>query len=124
MNVDWRALCNARDLVIEDAGVLIKFGDDRSHQVRIHETDDEIVLWAIVVRKAIVTSIPELPFRVWQRNRALSILGFRIDERGRLVGEAWVPKAGLTGSEFQLYLRHLAIEADRFEYMLTGLDSE
>jgi hypothetical protein len=40
------------------------------------------------------------------------------------VGEAWIPKAGLTESEFQLYVRTLAIEADRFEYALTGRDSE
>lgn len=46
------------------------------------------------------------------------------DRRGRLVGEAWVPKAGLTGHEFQLYVRHLAVEADRFEYRLTGRDFE
>jgi len=54
----------------------------------------------------------------------MSLMGFRIDRRGRLVGEAWVPKAGLTGEEFQLYVRHLAVEADRFEYGLTGRDSE
>lgn len=124
MNVDWKSLCIAEDLVVEDADVLINLGDDRSHRVRVHETDDEIVLRAFVVRQAVVSSIPDLPLRVWQRNRAMSLMGFRIDRRGRLVGETWVPKAGLTAEEFQLYVRHLAVEADRFEYGLTGRDSE
>ena len=92
MNVDWKSLCSAEDLVVEDADVLINLGDDRSHRVRVHETDDEFVLRAFVVRQADVSSIPDLPLLVWQRNRAISLMGFRIDRRGRLVGEAWVPK--------------------------------
>ena len=51
-------------------------------------------------------------------------MGFRIDHRGRVVGEAWVPKAGLSAAEFQLYLRTAAVECDRFEYVLTGRDAE
>jgi hypothetical protein len=109
---------------VSNADVLIKLGDDRSHRVRVSESEDEFVLHAFVVRRSVVASIPDLPLRVWQRNRVMSMMGFRIDKHGRLVGEAWVPKAGLTNSEFQQYLRHLAVEADRFEYELTGRDSE
>jgi hypothetical protein len=124
MSIDWKSLCVAGDMVVADTHVLINLGDDRSHRVRVHETDDEFVLQAFVVRQAVVSSIPNLPLRVWQRNRAMSLMGFRIDRRGRLVGETWVPKAGLTAEEFQLYVRHLAVEADRFEYGLTGGDAE
>ena len=124
MTVNWTSLCDGSDMTIEDSDVLISFGDDRSHRIRISESDGEFVLRAFVVRQSVVGSIPDLPLQVWQRNRAVSLMGFRIDKRGRLVGEAWVPKAGLTGDEFQFYLRHLAVEADRFEYALTGRDSE
>lgn len=124
MNFDWKSLCNADDMIVEDDVVMVSLGDDRSHRVRVHETDVELILRAFVVRQSVVTSIPDLPIQVWQRNRAMSLMGFRIDKRGRLVGEAWVPKAGLTDAEFQIYLRHLAVEADRFEYALTGRDSE
>jgi hypothetical protein len=124
MAVNWKSFCDASDLTVEHSDVLISFGDDRSHRVRVSESDDEFLLRAFVVRQAVVASITDLPLQVWQRNRAVSLMGFRIDKRRRLVGEAWVPKAGLTGSEFQLYLRHLAVEADRFEYALTGRDSE
>lgn len=71
-----------------------------------------------------MASLPDLPLKIWSRNRVVSLIGFRIDHRGRLVGEAWVPKVGITKSEFQLYLRTVAVEADRFEYTLTGRDSE
>jgi hypothetical protein len=40
------------------------------------------------------------------------------------VGEALVPKAGLSTQEFQLYVRTVAVEADRFEFVLTGRDRE
>lgn len=124
MNVDWKTLCHAKDMIIEDADIVVIFGNDRSHRVRVHETHDELVLRAFVVRQSVIASLPDLPIQVWQRNRAMSLMGFRIDRRGRLVGETWVPKAGLTGEEFRLYVRHLAVEADRFEYGLTGRDSE
>jgi hypothetical protein len=52
------------------------------------------------------------------------LVGFRIDRQHRLVGEAWIPKAGLVAEEFQLYVRMLAAECDRFEYALTGKDVE
>ena len=90
----------------------------------VDELEDEFHLRAIVVRQSIVDALPNLPLQIWVRNRAVSLVGFRIDHRRRLVAEAWVPKAGITESEFQLYLRTLAVEADRFEYALTGRDSE
>ncbi len=124
MSFNWHRLCRPEDMTVEGRGILINVGDDRSHRVLVHEMDDEFFLRAYVVRQAVVNSIPDLPLRIWQRNRTVSMVGFRIDKRGRLVGEAWVPKTGLTESEFQLYVRQLAVEADRFEYELTGRDSE
>ncbi|HEU5178897.1 MAG TPA: hypothetical protein VFU24_15710, partial [Burkholderiales bacterium] len=64
------------------------------------------------------------PLRAWRRNRSSQLVGFRVDQRGRLVGEAWVPKAGLSAQEFQVYVRRVAAECDRFEYLLTGAYSE
>jgi hypothetical protein len=40
------------------------------------------------------------------------VLGFRLDQKGRLVGEAWVPKAGLSRDEFLLYVKRVADECD------------
>jgi hypothetical protein len=54
----------------------------------------------------------------------MQLVGFRLDQKGRLVGEAWVPKAGLTRDEFLLYAKRVADECDLFEYHLTGKDRE
>jgi len=124
MVADWAKFCHAPDLVVDSPHVVITFGNDRRHRVTIEEQVDEYILRAFVTRQSTVTALPDLPFQVWVRNRAISLVGFRIDHRSRLVGEAWVPKAGITDSEFQFYVRTLAIEADRFEYALTGRDSE
>lgn len=124
MVAEWIKFCKAPDLVVNHRDVVITFRDDRSHRVTIEGVADEYVFRAFVARQSIVMSIPDLPLQIWVRNRAVSLVGFRIDHRGRLVGEAWVPKVGLTASEFQLYLRNLAVEADRFEYSLTGRDIE
>ena len=62
--------------------------------------------------------------RIWKRNRATQLVGFRIDDRSRLVAEAWVLKIGVTPEEFQLYVRTVAKESDRFEFLLTGRDVE
>ena len=64
------------------------------------------------------------PLRPWRYNRAAQLVNFRIDTRGRVCAEGWVPKAGLTAEEFQLVLRRVADESDRFEFMLTGKDIE
>lgn len=102
----------------------MKFEDERRHRVLVIDEGDAYLISGFVVRQAVVTSIPNLPVQVWTRNRATKLMGFRIDRRLRLVGEAWVPKAGITAEEFQLYLRTVAAECDRFEYIITGRDIE
>jgi hypothetical protein len=124
MDANWTQFCQAADLAVAHPHVDIKFGDDRRHRVTVQEEPGSYILTAFVVRQAVVSSLPNLPLDVWVRNRATTLVGFRIDNRGRLVAEAWVPKAGIRASEFQHYLRTLAIEADRFEYVLTGRDAE
>lgn len=124
MVAEWTTLCRSPDLVVDGAHVNVMLGDGRTHRVTVEEGTDDFLLRAIVARKAIAASIKDLPLQAWIKNRAVSLVGFRIDHQGRLIGEAWVPKAGVTASEFQLYVRMLAIESDRFEYSITGRDSE
>ena len=124
MGVEWVSLCRSRDLVVDNPWVDVRFGDDRRHRVCIEEQEDEYHLSAFVVRRSIVASILDLPVQVWLRNRATTLVGFRIDRRGALVGEAWVPEPGLTMEEFQCYVRTVAAACDRFEYGLTGRDIE
>jgi hypothetical protein len=96
----------------------------RHQLIEVTASDDMIYLYSVVARAAIVTQFADAALRAWQRNRAVSIVAFRVDERGRMVGETWVPTAGLTREEFQLYIKTIAIECDRFEFQLTGTDAE
>jgi hypothetical protein len=74
----------------------------RHHRVHIEDCGDEYELSAFVVRQAVVNRSVDLPSRIWSRNASTPLVGFRIDRHGRLVGEARVPKTGLSAAEFQL----------------------
>ena len=125
MAIDWREMCRAKDLSVDNAEVTVMFPDARSHRVTVTDAGEEILMSAIVVRRSTVLERGQsLQLDMWMRNRVVNLVGFRIDERDRLVSESWVPKAGLTAEEFQFLLRAVAIEADRYEYSLTGRDVE
>lgn len=120
----WHRLCRGREFRVEDARVEVIFQEGRRHRVLVEERGDEYLLRAVVVRGRKAQELDGLPLLAWLRNRGTALVGFRIDRGGTLVGESWVPKAGLTAQEFQTYVRALATESDRFEYALTGKDLE
>jgi hypothetical protein len=124
MAASWSKLCRGRDIEVDEPHIVVRLAQGRQHRVSVEETNDAYVLTAIVLRPAAAAAIADLPTIVWQRNRGMQLAGFRLDARGRLMGEARVPRIGLTAAEFEVYLRTLAGEADRFEYTLTGRDVE
>lgn len=125
MAANWVRFCSrAEDLEVSESHVDVTFGEGRRHRVTVKDAGDSYLIGGCVAMRSVVTSIVDLPVKVWTRNRATPLVGFRIDRRLRLVGEAWLPKEGLTREEFQLYLRRVAYECDRFEYLLTGRDAE
>ena len=124
MGADWIPLCRARDLTLHDNHIDVSFADGRHHRVDITDEGEVYRIRGIVVRRATVTSILNLPIQIWKRNRTMHLVGFRIDRKMRLVGEAWAAKPNLIAEEFQSYLRTVAAACDRFEYILTGKDIE
>jgi hypothetical protein len=125
MTSDWGAYCTSNDLAIDGDQITVSFTDERSHRVTVTEEPHQLHLEAIVVRPATVRSLKaDLAALIWERNRTATLVGFRIDERDRLVCQAWMPKAGLTAEEFRAYVRTVAVESDRLEYELTGKDIE
>lgn len=122
---EWCHLCQGlTDIEIIEDIAIVRFNNGRRHSIRVRETERVIELSGVVARSSLVHSIPEIDKRAWLRNRASQLVGFRIDQRGRLIGEAWLPKAGMEKDGFVLYLRRLAAECDWFELMLTGDDRE
>ncbi len=124
MNINWQQFCKAEGFASDDAGVEVRFDSGRSQKVAVEDRGDAYLLRSIVARQAVVNEVPDAALRAWVRNRSAFLVGFRVDERGRVVGETWIPKPGITSSEFQMALRHLATESDRFEFQLTGQDYE
>lgn len=122
MRNDWRKYCCTPDIMPYGYTATVTFGNDRKHVIRIEEAEGEYRVWAIIARQSIVSGQDDLQLRIWQRNHGSKLVSYRIDQKGRLIGEAWVPKAGLTEDEFRLYARTVAAECDRFEYLLTGRD--
>src|SRR5262245_17193333 len=121
MTAAWEALCRAEDFEVVEAAIEVRFPDGRKHRVSVDDEGHEYRLSAVVARARTLSSLSvdmsDIPLRAWQRNRSSALVGFCVNQRGWLLGESWVPKAGLTAEEFQLYVRTVAVEADRFEYV-------
>lgn len=122
MGDEWVMLCQAGDLTVEEPHIQVGLGEFRCKKVSVTVGPEAYGLSVVVAGKATVSALPNIAAQAWRRNRSTPLVGFRVDDRGRLVGEAWVPKVGLTPAEFQCYVRTIAVECDQFEYTLTGRD--
>lgn len=124
MAADWARRCTCKGIQLVEPGLLEVQLGERKHAVSIEDTGDELRLSAIVARAAAVRDVDQLAFRLALRNRATPVVGFRIDARGRVVGEARVLKQGVEDEELRLVVRRTAVECDRLEFELTGKDVE
>ena len=124
MSGDWRRFCRTSEFSVEDDAVRVFFSNSRGHLVRVEEREEDYLLSAAVASARLLESVEQPAVFAWTRNRSTQLVGFRVDARGRMVGEAFVPRAGLQVEEFRLSLRAVASECDRLEHLLTGADNE
>lgn len=125
MRVDWRGLTRRAGLRATGADIVVRLGESRRQVVSVEEKDPESLRLSSIVAKPSATSRlvnPELA--AWGRNRLTELVGFSIDSRGRMIGETWLPTAGLTAAEWKFAVFNLARACDRFEYLITGSDDE
>jgi hypothetical protein len=123
--IDWRGYCKGtKDLRVVGDAVVVTLGGNRTHKVEIETKPDRLELRAVVARAHVVERHDRSQLSIWDRNRSGTLVGFRFDTKGRILGESWVPAAGLSKEEFLLYLRRLAAACDLFEFQLTGRDRE
>jgi hypothetical protein len=123
MKADWKEHASAPDFSVSRSAIQVAFPSQRNHRVEVDGEDEETWRFrAVVAKPGALDQLPEddgmLP---WQLNRATTLVGYRYDQHGRLVGEAWVPRTA-TSEEFQFVVRHLATECDRMELRITGAD--
>ena len=123
MSVDWRRLSRDAGFAVRDAGIDVSFADGRRQFVHVEESKDgQLRLWSVVASASTVQSLPGPHLHAWRRNRLTKLVGFRVDRRGRMVGEAFPPVVGLGAEEWELHVRTLARACDRVEFVLSGRD--
>jgi hypothetical protein len=123
MNADWRRLARSSGHSVRDDAIEVTFSDERRQIVHVEESNDGTFrLWSVAAPPAVVRGLAEPRLQVWRRNRVTELVGFRLDKRGRIIGEALLPSPGGTAEEWDLYVRAVARACDRFEYVLTGQD--
>lgn len=125
MATDWRRLCRDAGLEVEDGKVVVAFEDQRTQTVYVDESDECgpcLRIWSVAARASVFHDAAEARHYAWERNRHSDLVGLKTDRRGRLIGEAWVPTAGLGPTEWAVYVRTVAATCDRLEYLLTNRD--
>jgi hypothetical protein len=121
---EWSKYCRVKDFTLMDNNIEVKLGNQRAHKISVEDDGDALLLVARVAKSSIIKHVPEIRQSILKRNRLMQLMGFRINKLGHLIGYCWLPKEGLSNVEFQFYVRKLAFESDRYEYMLTGKDIE
>jgi hypothetical protein len=126
MTRTWKKFCTSEDCEVTEDVVLVAFANSRSHAVLVEERPDDYRITGVVARKAALQHRDpgEIRIDAWRTNRVSQLVGFHVDRYGRLLGEAYVPKVGLSEEEFMIYLRAVAAGCDRYEFILTGEDDE
>ena len=98
----------------------------RGQRIRVSREGRQYVFSTLVLGAAAAGLTPEsrrdLAIRVWTRNAKTELVNFMFDQADRLVGEIRHLADHLDAAELAIYLRVLAAEGDRFEYVLTGKD--
>lgn len=125
MSADWCLLSRQARLRVEENCIVVELPAGRAQRVRVRvdEAGDGFSLTSRIAPRRIVGRLmPQLAVRILEQNRLSELVGYRIDRRGRLVGESWVPAAGLEPDEWGFYVRTLATACDRLEFVLTGSD--
>ena len=122
---DWKFWCRReKDLNIKGDIAIVTLHAGRIQHVAVTQRDETYELTSVVAKPATAESIPDIKLWAWRKNRYSQRVGFRFNDKGWLVAMSWTPIAGVTESEFLECLRHVAAEADLFEYQVTGQDRQ
>ena len=106
--------------------VLSVAAGQRSQKISITKQDRDYCLTSVILGTKQVTSRAkrwrELAKLAWHRNAEHQLVTFAFDKQERLVGQIRHPAEHLDYEELKVYVRALARECDRFEYLLSGDD--
>ena len=101
--------------------IIVELDRDRRHRIQVIQHEDG---WELSGRACTPEQLSDANLEnqdLWFRNRSLDLVGYVVGADGHVWVTAWLPFAGLTAAEFRFAAREVAIEADRFEFHVTGL---
>jgi hypothetical protein len=129
LNADWEALSRDAALTYEGNVIRVDCGHERQQDVHVEETGESLIrLWSrVTTLRRLAKVYPEAGHAERELcliNRYRELVGFKVNERRMVIGEAWVMTVDLTVDEWGLYVRTLAKACDRMEYRWTGGDRE
>lgn len=124
MRAEWTKACRAAGMEVTGDQVRVALGHEGAHRIEVVEEQAVVRLTGVVLKAAGVRERAWVAEAVLDRNRSARLLGYRVDGQGRLVGQALMPAAGLTGEELAFRIKLLAADCNRFEYVLAGRDEE
>lgn len=126
MSADWKTLARGAGFrVSADDSIEVLLGPSRQI-VHVDDSNNEAIrLWSVIATGKTLEEVAADSYLryAWERNRLSDLVGFTVDRRQRLVGECWVPLAGLNSGELELHLQELARLCDWHEFRLTGTDA-
>ena len=98
----------------------------RKQKILIGRKRNLLTMKSVVVKLSgvhqLLSEVAELKREIWRRNGLVPIVSFSIDSRQRIVGTISILCSTVSESDLAFYLRTLARECDRFEYVLTLTD--
>ena len=112
----------------EDHTIVVSLGQTgRMQEIQLEVAGADYVLTSVVLGTTAVTKSrtrwEELALLAWQRNADQQLVTFAFDRKDRLVGQIRHPRDTLDMEELELYVNALAWDGDRFEYLLSGADT-
>jgi len=123
MTHTWHAWCVGDLQLAADNRIEVLFAHGRGQYVEVQERERSYELMSLIANAAAAEFSPYACVEaLWQRNGSARLVGFHRDAHGNIAARSWIAKAGLVAAEFQRLVRHVAQEADRLEYLLTGAD--
>jgi len=105
--------------------IAYNFPNERQQKVFVDEKHGHAIrLWSVILGPAATAELHEgSPLEyAWERNRLSDLIGFSVDNRGRLIGESWVLVSTMDQDVFDLHLSELARVCDWHELRLSGSD--
>lgn len=124
---DWREVAKRAGYSVsadDSVSVALHGGSRQVVTFRLDGASNALRATSIIARPSVLAAASgDSAHRyAWERNRLSDLVGFSVDGRGRLIGQAWIPIDGTTPDEFGLYVSELARVCDWHEFRLTGDD--